>query len=131
MEPLLVADDLDGDKNARLVVNAADDLPEASFAEYIDNLVPVREMIAGHDGVVSALVVVAKVGGIRLRVAHHLGGVLRATEVDVLVVHDLAALVKVEHGNPDGVLRADTLLGAGTFPERIQRPSSQLRVLPT
>ena len=131
MEPLLVADDLDGDENTGLVVDAADHLPEASFSKHINDLVPVRKMIAGHNGVVSALVVVAKVGTVGLRVANNLGGVLGATKVDVLIVHNLAPLVDVEHGNPNGFLGADTLLGTSTLAQGIQCPGRQFGVLAT
>ena len=130
MEPFLVADDLDGDKDARLVVDASHDLPKASLAEHIDNLVPIGKMIPRHNRIVSPVVVIAKVGCVGLHVAHHLGGVLSSAKVDVLIIHDFASLVDVEDGNPNGILGAHPLLSRSPLPESIQGPSRQLRLLP-
>lgn len=73
MEPLFVADDFDCDKDARLVVNAADHLPKASFSKHINDFVPVGEMIARDNGIISPLIVIAKVGIVGLHVTDNLG----------------------------------------------------------
>ena len=58
MEPLLVTDDLDGHGLARAVITAVKHLAERAFAEGIDNLISVREMIVCDDLVVAAIVIV-------------------------------------------------------------------------
>ena len=58
MKPLLVADDFDGLHRLRLVVEAPHDLAEGPFAEDLDDLEAVREVVVRRDGVVAALVVV-------------------------------------------------------------------------
>ena len=131
MESLLVADDFYGDQDARLVIDTPDHLPKTSLAKDINDFVSIGEMVAWDDGVVAPLVVVAKVGGGRLHVTDHFGGVLGPAEVDVLVIHNFTTLVDVENGNPDGVLRADALFGRGPFPKGIQRPGGDLGLLPS
>lgn len=130
MEPLLVPDDLDGNKNSLLVVDAPDNLPKTPLSKNIHNLVPVCKMVSRDNCVVSAVVVIAKVGYVRLHVSNNLVGILRPTKVDVVKVDNLAALINIQHGNADGVMRADTLLGRCTLPQSVQSPGSDFSLLP-
>jgi hypothetical protein len=63
VEPLLVADDLDRNRLASLMVLAIQDLTERTLAERIHDLIAVSKMIAIDNEVVAALVVVPKVVG--------------------------------------------------------------------
>lgn len=128
MEPLFVANNLDGNQDTSLVIDASHHLPEASLSKHIDDLIPIREVVAWHNCVVATLIVVSEVGTIRLHIANNLRGVLGAAEVDILVIYDLTPLVDVEHSNPDRFLRADTLLSRGTLPKCVECPSRQLRL---
>jgi hypothetical protein len=104
VEALLVADDLDGDGLARLVVAALDDLAERAFAEDAHDLVPVAEVVAVDDEIVAPVVVVAVVE----RAVVELGHLLLATDTDAVdlgVLGDLAPLVvgqvgevRLDHG---------------------------------
>lgn len=129
MESLLVANDLDGNKHACLVINAPDDLAKTSLSEHIDNLIAVGEVVARHDGVVSTLVVVAEVGRVRLEITNHLASVLRSAKVNVVVINDFAALVNVEHRDPDGFLGTDSLLWRCAFPQGVKSSSRDLGLL--
>ncbi len=66
VESFLVADDLHRNEDTGLVINTPDNLPEASLPEHINDLVSIGEMIARDDRIVSSLVVVTKVGQLRL-----------------------------------------------------------------
>ena len=69
VEPLLVADDLDGNRLTSLMVPAIQDLTKRSLAERIHNLIAVSKMIAVDDEVVATFVVVPKVVGREVRVS--------------------------------------------------------------
>jgi len=129
MEPLLIANDLDSDENPGLVVDAADNLAEAPLSEDVNNFVPVGQVVPRHDGVVATLIVVAKVGRLRVHITHYLGGVLSSAEVNVVVVDDLTALIDVQHGDANRILRTDAFLGGGPLPECIQCPGCELCLL--
>ena len=59
MEPLLVANDLDSNNATILVIHTSYDLSKGTLTEYVDDLVPIGEVVAKHDIVITALVVVA------------------------------------------------------------------------
>jgi hypothetical protein len=95
MEPLLVANDLDGDHVARLVIAALEHLSERALAEDVDDLVAVHDVVMRDEEVVATVVVKAVVVcrvlfGILLLVA------VRADKVDLLVLLDLLLLVRRE-----------------------------------
>ena len=58
MEPLAVANDLDGDHLARLVVPALKNLAKRPFAEDVDDLVAEAQMVVIYDQVVTSVIVV-------------------------------------------------------------------------
>lgn len=116
MKPLLIANNLHSHEYTRLVVNAPHDLTETSLAKYVDDFIPVRKMISRYDSVVSTFVVVTKVGGIGLKIAHHLASVLRAAKVDVVIVNDFTTLIDVEHSDPNSFLGTNSFLWRRTFP---------------
>eukprot|EP00982_Pelagococcus_subviridis_P014028 31303-Pelagococcus_subviridis.AAC.7 len=58
VKPLLVPNHLDGFHRLRLVIETPHDLPEAPFADDLDDLVPVREVIVRDDDQVVPVVVV-------------------------------------------------------------------------
>ena len=120
MKPLLVPDDLDSDEHTELVVDASDYLSKATLSKNVNDLVSVGEVVSWDDSVVSALVIVAKIWCVRLHVAHDLVGVLRAAKVDVVEVDNLSPLVDVEHGDADGLVCADALLGRRALSQGIQ-----------
>ena len=62
MEALLVPNDLDRHKNAGFMVDAPNDLTEASLTKQINHLVSIREMVAIDNVVVTTLVVITEVG---------------------------------------------------------------------
>lgn len=92
VESLLVADDLDRDHLAGLVVTALHDLAEGSLAEDVDDLVAVEDLVVGDEEVVAALVVESKVVE-RDVLARGLLVALGPDEVDFLVLADLLLLV--------------------------------------
>lgn len=61
MEPFLVANDLHSNNTAILVIHTSHNLSERSFAQYIDDLVPIGEVVAKHDIIVASLVIIAEV----------------------------------------------------------------------
>jgi hypothetical protein len=120
MESLLVPDDLDRNKHAQLVVDASHDLTKATFAKYIDNLVAIGQMVTSNDGVVTTIIIVAKVGRIGLHIADHLASVLGAAKVYIVVVDDFASLVDIEHSDADCLVGADPLLGSRPLSQGIK-----------
>lgn len=58
-EPLLVADDLDGDGVAVLAIDRADNLAKGAASELVDDLEPVIEVVVAHQLELAVLVVVA------------------------------------------------------------------------
>lgn len=91
MEPLLVADYLDGDAQTGRMIPAVKHLSEGALAQCPDNLVSVGEMITSYDQVIASFVIVAVV--IRLIVP---GGRLLVAactdEVHLWIVEDLLPL---------------------------------------
>lgn len=61
METFLVSDDLDSNRLSSGMIAALEDLAERALAQYIDDLVPVREMIASDDNVIATFVIIAVV----------------------------------------------------------------------
>lgn len=86
VEALLVADNLDCDGSASLVVTAVHNLTKRSLSEDIADLVAVTQVVALHDNVVTALIVVAVVVCLSI-------GLRAATDV----VRDVVDVVKVEN----------------------------------
>eukprot|EP00966_Prymnesium_polylepis_P220242 5095038-Prymnesium_polylepis.1 len=70
VEALLVADDLDRDVRALLVVVRLDDLPERALPEHPHHLVPVAHVIAHHHLIVATLVVKAVLRRAHARAGH-------------------------------------------------------------
>jgi hypothetical protein len=92
MEALLIADDLDCYRFTSAVIAAMQDLTKGALAERVDDLVPISQVIAIDDEVVSTVVVVPKIVSRVLR----RGLVLLAPSPDTVdrrVVDDLLALV--------------------------------------
>ena len=77
VELLLVLDDLERDRVVRLVVQRLDHLAEAALAEVADDLVAVRNVVAGDGLVVAVLVVVGRHG-------RELAALVEAAEVHAL-----------------------------------------------
>lgn len=95
MEPLLVADDLDGHHLARLVIAALEHLSEGALAEHVDDLVAIHNVVVRDEEVVAAIVVEAVVVrrvllGVLLLVA------VGADKVNLLVLLDLLLFVRGE-----------------------------------
>lgn len=61
MKPLLVPDDLHCHDPSILMIHTPHDLPKAALPKHINDLVPIRQMIAKNDIVVASLVVVPEV----------------------------------------------------------------------
>jgi hypothetical protein len=59
MEPFLVANDLDSNNATIFVVHTSYDLSKRTLTKYVDDLVPISEVVAKHDIVITALVVIA------------------------------------------------------------------------
>ena len=105
MEPLLVADDLDGNNATILMIHTSYDLSKRTFTKYVDDLVPIGEVVAKHDIVITAFVVVAVIARLvfvatrqRRDRPNDLSRILRAGEVNsfLVVVHDLPTFEDVE-----------------------------------
>lgn len=69
VEPLLVADDLDRNRLASLMVPAIQDLTERALAKRIHDLIAVSKVIIVNNEVVATLVVVPKVVGRKVRMS--------------------------------------------------------------
>ena len=88
LEPLLVADELDRDDLAGLVVHAFQRLAEAALAQELNHFEAVRDVVLQNHAVVAALVVVAAVVRLQRR---PLDLVRRQSkEVHLLIVKDFA-----------------------------------------
>lgn len=59
VETLLVADNLDSDRFARLVVSALNDLPERALAKDPNDFVSIREVIVRNNQVITPLIIVS------------------------------------------------------------------------
>jgi hypothetical protein len=59
MEPFLVANDLDSNNATIFVIHTSYDLSKRTLTKYVDDLVPISEVVAKHDIVITALVVIA------------------------------------------------------------------------
>src|ERR1700712_3861399 len=57
VEALFVSNDLNGDQQTSLVVNASNDLAETAFSKHVHNFVTICKMIS-HDNVVITTIVV-------------------------------------------------------------------------
>lgn len=95
VEPLLVANNLDGHHLARLVIAALEHLAERSFAEDVDDFVAIHDVVVRDEEVVAAVVVKAVIVrrvlfGALLLVA------VGTDEVDLFVLVDLLLLVRRE-----------------------------------
>ena len=96
METLLVANDLHCHKNSGFVIDTAHDLTEAAFAEKVDDLISVGQVVSFHNVIVTSFVIVAKVGRRRSQVTNDFAGVQCTGEVDVGVVNNFAALEDIQ-----------------------------------
>ena len=131
MKPLLIPNNLDSDQATSLVIDTSNNLPETTFSEDVDDLIPKRKVITLDDGVVSSLIVVAKVRIVRLNFPNMLGRVLRAAEVNVFEVNNLSALINVEMCHLHSLLRGYPLLWRSTFSEGVEYFRSLLRLFPS
>lgn len=93
METLLVADDLDRDHVARLVIPALQDLAERSFPENVDDLVAVVKVVVRDEEIVATLVVVAVVVR-RLVFRRHLLVAVWTDKVDFAIIPNLVFFVR-------------------------------------
>ena len=96
MEALLVPDNLDRNEHPRLMIDAPHDLPKTALAQHIYDFVPISEVITHDNIVVASIVIVAKVVRRMIQIANMFSCVLRAEEVDLLIIDDLASLEDVE-----------------------------------
>lgn len=129
MEALLVADNLDSDQLSELVVNASQYLSKTTLSEDVYNLVAVCQVVSSNNGVVAAFIVIAKIGGRCLQIAHHFTSTLSAAKVDIVIVDNLASFVDVEHSDANGFLRAHTLLWRCPLFESIQSSGGNICLL--
>ena len=138
VKPLLVPYHLHRHRSSHLVVVTAHHLPEATLAELVDDLEPVREMVALAHDVVSPFVVVAVVIAPASLLALHL---LRADprEVHARVLQDLRPLERGQRGavSPERSRRRDASnicllpphpLAASRSPGRVASASSSRAV---
>lgn len=130
MEPFLVTNDLDRFEPSRLVVYATHNLSEAALAKNINNFVSVCEMVSQDDVVIATFVVIAKVCGLRIQITNVLLGVLCSTEVDLLVIDDLASFEYVQIGHAHSITWTDTLLGCGALTELVDIARRMFKVFP-
>ena len=98
MKSLLVADDLDRNQYSCLMVDTTHDLPKASFAEKIDNLVTITKVVAFDDIVISTLIIITEVGGRRVRIANDFVRFPSTCKVDILKVNNLTTFKNVQIG---------------------------------
>lgn len=92
VEPLLVADDLDRNRLASLMVPAIQDLTERTLTERIHDLITVSKMIVVDNEIVATLVVVTEVIGGEIRMSLFL--LAACTDAEHLrIVETLFALV--------------------------------------
>ena len=129
VEPLLVPDDLDCHQDSELVVNASHNLAKTALSKNVDNLIPVCQVVTWHNGIVTALVIIPKIWLVRVQVADNFGCALCATEIHIIIVHNLATFVDVQHGDADRLVRANPLLRGSSLPERVDGPSGNLSLL--
>lgn len=61
MKPLLVPDDLDRHDSPLFVVHTSHNLSETTLAKDVNHLIPIREMIAKNNIVITPLIIIAKV----------------------------------------------------------------------
>ena len=116
VKPLLVPNHLHRHRALRLVVVAAHHLPEAPFPGFVDDLEPIRQVVAGAHHVVPAVVVVPVViHPARLLAPYLLSADPR--EVHARVLQDLRPFQRGERGAvlPESDLRRDALDGSFSF----------------
>lgn len=99
METFFVTNDLDGNKGAGLVINATYNLTEAAFPKDIDNLISISNMITDNYVIVSTFIIVAKIGGLSIKVADMLLGFVSTAEIDVLVVNNFSSFKDIKACN--------------------------------
>lgn len=87
VEPLLIANDLDSDRQTRFVISTLQHLSKGSFAQDANDFVSITEMVAFDDNVISPLIVKAVVVDLAI-------GLCRPSDSMRGVVVDL---IKVEH----------------------------------
>ena len=78
------------------MINASNDLTEASLVEQVNNFVTVCEMITFNNIVVTTLIVVAKIVRCSTKITEGLSRILPASEVDVRIIHDFTTLEDIE-----------------------------------
>jgi hypothetical protein len=109
VKPFLVANDLDGNDATVSMIHASHDLPERSLSKYVNDLVPIGEVITKHNVVVASLVVIPVVAGLffiatllRGNRSNDLARIFGAGEIHAffVVVHDFATLEDVQGAVP-------------------------------
>jgi hypothetical protein len=129
VESLLVANDLDSHKSAGLVVDTAHHLSEATLTEKVNNLISVCEVVAEDYIIIATVVIVSEVGGLRVKVTDMLLRVLGATEVDLLIIDDLASLEDVQVDHLQCLGGCDAFLGHSTLAQCVDITRRMLEVL--
>ena len=123
MESFLVPYDFDGAQAPKLVINASHYLSKAALSEYVDDLIPIRQVIAHDNVVVASLIIVSEIGRAGSRdVANVLLRRFGATEIDsLLVVNNLPFLVDVEQSSGElyCLCRTHALLRCCLFPQSV------------
>ena len=91
VEALLIPDNLDSHHLARAMVATREHLSERALPERIDNLVPIREVIAVHNKVIPTIIVITKVIRRPVRMRRLLPAA--AEEIRSVVLENLLLLV--------------------------------------
>ena len=111
VEALLIPDNLDSHHLARAMISTRQHLSERALPERIDNLVPIREVIAVHNKVIPTIIVITKVirRPVRMRrllpaAAEEIRSVV-LEDLLLLVLTQLAALRALQDGYADRKLR--------------------------
>lgn len=129
VESLLVANDLYSHKSAGLMVDTAHHLSEAALTKKVYNFVPVCEVVAENYVIVTAVVIVPEVGGLRIEVTDMLLCGLGATEVDLLVVDDFAPLENIQVDHLQSLGGCDTFLGHSSLAQCVDIARRMLEIL--
>jgi preprotein translocase subunit SecG len=105
VESFLVANDLDGDNATVSMIHTSHDLPERSLSKYVNDLVPIGEVVTKHNIVIASLVVIPVVAGLvfvaallRRNRSDDLARIFGAGEIHAffVVVHDFSTLEDVQ-----------------------------------
>src|SRR5690242_5812128 len=129
MESFLVADDLDGNKASCLMIDATYNLSEATLAEQVNDLVPIGEMVAKDYVIVTTIIIVSEVGGLRVEVTDMFLSILRAAEIDLFVVYNFASFKDVQVDHLQSLCWRNALLRHSTLAKCIDVTCRMLKVL--